>query len=379
MEASWTVEVSREWLLERLTELSRSGSIEDYLGERRLFDYGMLSIRRGEVPVFSADVFLAEGLEELALLDFHLLDIEPPFEIGELSTRRVEDRAYYRALARESFELFLEGHPVVHLGSYDPWISLHVARDGDTLKVLSLEWYGPHQEVYFEVPLDEWLESTVKLYAMVLRDLEKMRGTFIRYGWRPALEELGRLRALLRALLDAYPIDVDSLPPAYAPWEVEDVIRSTSRFLANGDPNAAKCLLDSLKTPNHYRWALFRIHEEPETLETLYHILEEPYRSEALSHLAYLYVINGNPERGIEVAEEVGGDTAYENLALGFIRVGDFERALEFGRRIENRWLRSKVLLWAYLHRRELKGEVLQSAPEHVRVFIEEREKGEGL
>lgn len=248
MEASWTVEVSREWLLERLTELSRSGSIEDYLGERRLFDYGMLSIMRGEVPVFSADVFLAEGLEELALLDFHLLDIEPPFEIGELSTRRVEDRAYYRALARESFELFLEGHPVVHLGSYDPWISLHVARDGDTLKVLSLEWYGPHQEVYFEVPLDEWLESTVKLYAMVLRDLEKMRGTFIRYGWRPALEELGRLRALLRALLDAYPIDVDSLPPAYAPWEVEDVIRSTSRFLANGDPNAAKCLLDSLKT-----------------------------------------------------------------------------------------------------------------------------------
>lgn len=75
----------------------------------------------------------------------------------------------------------------------------------------------------------------------------------------------------------------------------------------------------------------------------------------------------------------MGGDTAYENLALGFIRVGDFERALEFGRRIENRWLRSRVLLWAYLHRRELKGEVLQSAPEHVRVFIEEREKGEGL
>ncbi|WP_048147843.1 hypothetical protein [Palaeococcus ferrophilus] len=253
MEIGWTVEVGREWLLERLAELSRSGSVEDYLGERRLFDYGTLSIKRGEVPIFSADVFLADGLEELALMDFHLLGIEPPFEMRELSTRRVKGNDYYRALAGESFGLFLEKHLVAGLGSYDPWISLHVARGGDTLKVLSLEWYGPHQEVYFEVPLDEWIESTVKLYAMILRDLEKMRGIFIRYGWRPALEEMGRLRALLRTLLDAYPIDVDSLPPAYAPWAVEDVVRNASRFLFNGDPNAAKCLLDSLKNPNHYR------------------------------------------------------------------------------------------------------------------------------
>ncbi|WP_048147842.1 hypothetical protein [Palaeococcus ferrophilus] len=119
--------------------------------------------------------------------------------------------------------------------------------------------------------------------------------------------------------------------------------------------------------------------EEPETLEFLYRLLEEPYRSEALSHLAYLYVINGNPGRGVEIAEEVGGDTAYENLAFGFIMIEDYERALEFGRKIKNRWLKGGVLLMAYLQRRELKEAILQSAPEHVRVCIEEREKGEGL
>ncbi|NJE03076.1 hypothetical protein [Thermococcus sp. MV11] len=376
MEVEWSVGSTREILFESLAELAKTGDFLEYL-RLEWDDYGILSLWRGDLLVFGADVFLGSALEELALLNFHLLEVKPPLDLGELRRGKLEDDPYRKALAGKNFDAFLEEHPVVSLGSYDPWIDLHLVRNGKTLKVLSLEWYGPHQELYFEVPMEEWLDSTVRLFAMIVRDFEKMRETLLRYGLVNAPRKIGRYRTLLRGLLDAHPIDIDALPPAYAPWEVEEVLRTASNFLFRGSVEGAKCVLDSLENPNHYRQALFRIHDKPGRLESLYRLLEKPYRPEMLSHLAYLYAVDGRPGRGEAIAAEVGSDAAWWNLALGFLNTGSYGDALRAAERIKNPWLRGKILLRTYLDRRELAEEIKERAPEHVRVFIEEREKGE--
>ena len=374
MRTGWNIETERESLLERLAELAKTGDFLEYL-RIEWDDYGILSLWQGDLLVFGADVFLGSALEELALLNFHMLDVKPPIDAGELRRAKLDDRPFYRALAGKNFDAFLEEHPVVSLGSYDPWIDLHLVGDGETLKVLSLKWYGPHQELYFEVPLEEWLDSTVELFAMIVRDFEKMRGTLLGYGLTNAPHKIGRYRALLRGLLDAHPIDVDALPTAYAPWEVDEVVRTASELLFMGSVEGAKCVLDALQNPNHYRQALSRIHSKPEILESLFRLLEKPYRSEMLSHLAYLHTVEGKPEEGERIAKELRSDRAYWNLALGLIRTGRYGDALEAGKRIKNPWLRGEVLLKIYFERPELAEEIKEKAPEHVRVFIEEREK----
>ncbi|QDA31308.1 hypothetical protein FH039_06450 [Thermococcus indicus] len=375
MRTGWDVEVTREWLLENLLELSRSGDFLEY-SRKDWDDYGVLSLWQGDLLVFGADVFLGQALEELALLNFHLLGTEAPLDLGKPRTGKLEGRPFHRALAGKNFDAFLGEHLIFSLGSYDPWIDLHVVDDGKTLGILSLEWYGPHQELYFEVPKEEWLDSTVRLFTMVVRDFERMRGTLLRHGLIEAPQKIGRYRVILRSLLDAYPIDLDALPPAYAPWEVEEVLRTASNFLFRGSAEGAKCVLDSLENPNHYWQALSRIHGKPETLERLYRLLDEPYRSEALAHLAYLYTVDGKPGDGSRIAEELRSDAAHWNLALGLLRVECYEEAIATAERIENAWLRGGVLIRAYLDRPELAEEIKGIAPEHVRVFIEEREKG---
>ncbi|WP_148882321.1 hypothetical protein [Thermococcus aciditolerans] len=376
MRAGWSVEVGREDLLERLAELAKSGDLIEY---RRFNwdDYGTLSLWKDELLVFGADVFLGSALEELALLNFHLLGVEAPLDLGELRRTKLEDDPFRRALAGENFDAFLGEHPAVSLGSYDPWIDLHVADDGKTLRILSLEWYGRSQELYFEVLMEEWLDSTVKLFAMVVRDFERMRETLLRYGFSDAPRKIGRYRALLRSLLDAYPVDLDALPPAYAPWEVEEVVRTASNFLFRGSVEGARCVLDSLKNPNHYRQALSRIQGEPKALEKLYRLLDEPYRSEMLSYLAYLYAVEGKPSEGMRVAEELGSNQGFYDLALGLIRVGNYRTALKVAKRIKNPWLRGEILMRLYSEKPELENEIKENAPEHVVVFIEERKKRE--
>ncbi|NJE61090.1 hypothetical protein [Thermococcus sp. 21S7] len=374
MRTGWDVGVSEGSLLERLAELAKTGDVLGYLGFE-WDDYGILSLWKDELLVFGADVFLGSALEELALLNFHLLEVTPPLDLGELRTGKLMDDPYRRALAGENFDAFMEEHVIVSLGSYDPWIDLHIAKEGETLKVLSLEWYGRSQELYFEVPLDEWLDSTVRLFAMVVRDFERMKETLLRYGFSDAPRRIGKYRALLRLLLDAHPIDVDALPPAYAPWEVEGVARTASELLFMGGAEGARCVLDTLRNPNHYRLTLFRIYGKLEVLEGLYRALDEPYRSEMLAHLSYLYAVEGKPDEGLKIAREIGSDSGFRALALGLIRAEDYETALEVAGRIKSPWLKGEVLMRLYSERPELEERIKEIAPEHARVFIEGRKK----
>ncbi len=374
MRTGWGIEVGRESLLERLAELAKTGDVIEYL-HFNWDDYGVLSLWKEGLLVFGADVFLREALEELASLNFHLLESKPSIDIHWVETKTLEDDPYRRALAGGNFDAFLEEHPVVSLGSYDPQIDLHIVKEGETLKVLSLGWYGWKQERYFEVPLEEWLDSTTALFAMIVRDFDRMRKTLVRHGFSDAPKKIGRYRALLRGLLDAYPIDVDALPPAYTPWEVEEIARTASELLFLENAEGAKCVLITLKNPNHYIHALFKIENKPEVLEKLYRILDEPYRSEMLAHLSYLYAVEGEPREGWRVAEELGTDTGFWNLALGLIRAGDYESALEVAGKIKNIWLKGEILMWLYSERPKLEERIKENAPEHVLVFIEEMKK----
>jgi len=374
MKTGWSVEAGREDLFERLAGLAKTGNFREYL-RLEWDDYGIFSLWQDELLVFGADVFLGGALEELASFNFYLLGLKPLPDIGELRTGKLRHDPYRRALAGGSFDAFLEEHVIVSLGSYDPRIDLHMVREGETLKVLSLGWYGRSQELYFEVSLDEWLDSTVGLFAMVVGDFARMRETLLRYGFSDAPRRIGRYRALLRLLLDAHPIDVDALPPAYAPWEVEEVVRTASELLSMGSAKGVRCVIDTLLNTNHYRLALSKIHNKPEVLEELYRALDELYRSEMLAHLSYLYAVERKPDEGLRIAEELESDACFHDLALGMIQIEDYETAMDVAGRIENPWPRGEILMRLYSERPELEERIKEIAPEHARVFIEEWKK----
>ncbi|CAD5244146.1 hypothetical protein [Thermococcus camini] len=377
MEVNWKFGTDREALLYNLKELMESGDME-YYRSSILQDKDYLVISR-EVPIFSADCSILSAIEELAAFNFSLLGISGPVEPIELRTGRVDDSPYLGALTGGNLEPFFDEHPLLGLGSYDPFIDLHLASDGERIHVLSLEWYGPHQWVYDEVPVDEWFDGTVRFIAMAVRDMEAMRETLLRFGYSNYPRTLGRAKALLRLLLDAHPIDIDALPPAYAPWEVEEISRLTSMLLARNNVDGALAVISTLRNPNHFLTAVFEIGSDVpfNVVEEFYRHLPASYGEKALAHLVYRITWGGLYDSGLELARELGSDEAYHSAAIALVHSGLHEAALRTAERIENRWRRGEVLLKIYLERPELAGEIKEKAPEHVRVFIEEREKGE--
>ncbi|KUH34325.1 hypothetical protein APY94_02375 [Thermococcus celericrescens] len=377
MKVNWKFGIDRGTLLYNLKGLLESGDIE-YYRSSILQDRDYILIGR-EVPLFSADCGILRATEEMAAFNFSLLGISGSAEPIELRTGRVDDSPYLRALTGGNLEPFFDEHSVLDLGSYDPFIGLHLVPDGERIHVLSLEWYGPHQWVYDEVPVDEWLDSTVRFIAMAVRDMEAMRETLLRFGYSNYPRILGRAKALLRLLLDAHPVDIDALPPAYAPWEVEEISRLTSMLLARDSVDGALEVISTLRNPNHFLTAVFEIGSEVpfSVVEEFYRSLPMEYRGKAMAHLVYRITWGGLYDEGLKLAEEIGSDEAYHSAAIALINSGLHEAALRTAERIENRWRRGKVLLKIYFERPELAEEIKERAPEHVRVFIEEREKVE--
>ena len=327
-----------------------------------------------EVPIFSADCLILRAIEELAAFNFSLLDIRGPVKPMELQTGRVDDSPYLRALTGGSIESFFDEHPVLDLGSYDPYIDLHLVPDGERIRVLSLGWYGPHQWIYKEIPVGEWLDGTVGFIAMAIRDMEAMRETLLRFGYSNYPEILSRAKALLRLLLDVHPVDIDALPPAYAPWEVEEISRLTSMVLLGDNVEGALTVISTLRNPNHFLTAVFEIGSEVSfnVVEQFYRSLPAEYREKALAHLVYRVTWGGLYNEGLELAEEIGSDEAYHSAAIALINSGLHEMALKVAKKIKNKWRRGEVLLKIYFEQPELVGEIKEKTPEHVRVFIDE-------
>ncbi|AEK72306.1 hypothetical protein GQS_02025 [Thermococcus sp. 4557] len=375
MKVNWKFGIDRGTLLYNLKELLESGDIE-YYRSSILQDRDYLLISR-EVPLFSADCGILRAIEELAAFNFSILGIRGPVKPVELRTGRVDDSPYLRALTGGNLEPFFDEHPVLGLGSYDPFIDLHLVPDGERIHVLSLEWYGPHQWVYDEVPVDEWLDGTVRFIAMSVRDMEAMMETLLRFGYSNYPRTLGRAKALLRLLLDAYPLDVDALPPAYAPWEVEEISRLTSMLLTRDNVDGALEVISTLRNPNHFLTAVLEIGSEVpfNVVEEFYRRLPDEYREKAMAHLVYRITWGGLYDSGLELARELGSYEAYHSAAVALINSGLHEAALKMAENIENRWRRGEVLLKIYFERPELAEEIKEKAPEHVRVFIEERGK----
>lgn len=375
MKVNWKFGIDRGTLLYNLKELLESGDIE-YYRSSILQDRDYLLISR-EVPLFSADCGILRAIEELAAFNFSILGIRGPVKPVELRTGRVDDSPYLRALTGGNLEPFFDEHPVLGLGSYDPFIDLHLVPDGEGIHVLSLEWYGPHQWVYDEVPVDEWLDGTVRFIAMAVRDMEAMMETLLRFGYSNYPRTLGRAKALLRLLLDAYPVDIGSLPPAYAPWEVEEISRLASMLLLKDNVDGALQVVSTLKNPNHFLTAVLEIGSEVpfNVVEEFYRRLPAGHRERALTHLVYRITWGGLYGSGIKLAQELGSDEAYQSAAVALINSGLHEAALKMAENIENRWRRGEVLLKIYFERPDLAEEMKEKAPEHVRVFIEERGK----
>ncbi|WP_258084484.1 hypothetical protein [Thermococcus thermotolerans] len=371
MKVNW--KFGTEWgtLLQNLKELMESGDVKYYRSSVLEDDYLVIS---RDNSIFSADCSILRAIEELAAFNFSLLEINGPVEQTELRNGRVDDSPYLRSLVGGNIEPFLDEHPVLGLGSYDPFIDLHLVPDGERIRVLSLRWYGPHQWIYDEIPVREWLDGTVGFIAMAIRDMEAMRETLLRFGYSNYPEILSRAKALLRLLLDAHPVDIDALPPAYAPWEVEKLSRFTSMLLLRDNVEGALTVISTLRNPNHFLTAVFEIGSEVsfKVVEEFYRSLPTEYREKALAHLVYRVTWGGLYNEGLELAEEVGSDEAYHSAAIALINSGLHEMALKISEKIENRWRRGEVLLKIYFERPELVEEIKEKAPEHVRVFIDE-------
>ncbi|MFA4669032.1 hypothetical protein QDY65_00540 [Pyrococcus kukulkanii] len=293
MEATWFLEFSLDHPLDMLLELSKTGNLSEYYVS---WEDGGIGLWADYTGLFNADVSLTEAMDELSLLNLYLLG-----EKSEVPRGRVKDDLFRRALAGDKFEMFLEEHPVVGLGSYDPMIDLHIVKEGEKLYILSLDWYGSHQEVFCEVNLDDWLETTSKLSLMVLRDFEKMLKTLKRFAVVNAQEVICKLKKDVMKVLDYYPVDVDSLPPAYAPWDVEEVCKVASKFLKLGNPEMAAEVLRTLKNENHFRWAVWRIPGDVKELERLYEFIPVKVLR---TRLAYLHALEGRVDDALKFAED---------------------------------------------------------------------------
>ncbi|ASJ07066.1 hypothetical protein [Thermococcus pacificus] len=373
MEVNWKFGTDRETLLNNLRELSATGDVE-YYRSYVLEDRDYLVIAR-DVPIFSADCGILRAIEELAAFNFSILGVRRAIRPVKLRTGRVEASPYLDALTDGNLRPFLEEHPVLSLGSYDPFIDLHLVLDGERIHVLSLEWYGPHQWIYDVIPVDEWLDGTVRFIAMAVRDMEAMRETLLRFGYSNYPRALGRAKALLRLLLDAYPVDIDSLPPAYAPWEVEEISRLASMLLLKGNVAGALEVISTLKNPNHFLTAVFEIGSDVpfNVVEEFYRRLPAGHRERALAHLVYRITWGGLYGSGIKLARELGDDLAYHSAAVALIDSGLHEAALKMAEKIENRWRKGEVLLKVYFERPDLAEEIKKMAPRHVRTFIDWR------
>lgn len=374
MKVNWKFGTDKETLLHNLKELMESGDIESYRSSVLEDDHLLIST---EVPIFSADCSILRAIEELAAFNFSLLGINGSIEPIELRTGRIDDSPYLRALTGGNLEPFLNEHPVLGFGSYDPPIDLHLVSDGEGIQVLSLGWYGPHQWVYDEVPVVEWLDGTVRFIAMAVRDMEAMRETLVRFGYLNYQKILGRAKALLRLLLDAHPVDINALPPAYAPWEVKEISRLISMLLLRDNVEGALTVISTLRNPNHFLTAVLGIGSDVpfDIVEKFYRRLPDEYRGKALAHLVYRVTWGGLYDEGLELAEEIGSDEAYYSAAIALINSGLHEIALKVAEKIKNKWRRGEVLLKIYFERQELEERIKEIAPDHARVFIEERKK----